>query len=406
MDMIDKMDKNSSENTELTKPEQGLSELNEALLADARSEHAANETVSMPISGLASLGSGFASMLPAFRTVTQSITQKNTGLYSIVNMNPGDVLKKAKDGNSWAAFVTPEGKSVFAKLQEATPTTVTSNVVMPVNPAIIMVAVTLYSIDQKLDQIAQTGKQILSFLENEKQSEVEADVETLSSIIAKYKFNWDNKHFVESNHKLVLDIQRTARKNMLSYQKKVDEKLRPKQGLIAQATVNAVKTSLLKDFQYYRLSLYTFAMASFLEILLSGNYAEENIAEIRDEIIKLSMDYREAFSKGSAYLEKMGKAAIEMNVLKGIGTAIGATGSLIGSIPLVNKGLADEFLQDSGKKLTKNASGMEQDVLSSFASINNPGTGIFVDKMKELIFVYNHASEIRVDKQRIYLMAG
>lgn len=213
MDMIDKKDENSYESTGLTKPEHGLSELSEAFLADARTELAVYDTVSMPITGLASLGSGFASMLPAFRTVTQTITQDNTGLYSIVNIKPGDVLKKAKDGNSWAAFVTPEGKSVFAKLQEAKPANVTSTATMPVNPAMIMVAVALYSIDQKLDQIIATGKQALSFLENEKQSEIEADVETLSSIITKYKYNWDNQHFVESNHKLVLDIQRTARNN-------------------------------------------------------------------------------------------------------------------------------------------------------------------------------------------------
>ena len=69
-------------------------------------------------------------------------------------------------------------------------------------------------------------RQILSFLEVEKESEIEADMETLSAIITKYKFNWDNEHYIASNHKLVLDIERTARKHMNSYQKEVAEFLR------------------------------------------------------------------------------------------------------------------------------------------------------------------------------------
>ena len=80
-----------------------------------------------------------------------------------------------------------------------------------------MMSVALFSIEQKLGSIEEMERQLLSFLEIEKEAEIEADLETLSSIIKKYKFNWDNEHFVASNHKLVLDIERTARKHINSY---------------------------------------------------------------------------------------------------------------------------------------------------------------------------------------------
>ena len=51
----------------------------------------------------------------------------------------------------------------------------------------MMMAVALFSIEQQLGNIAEMEKQILSFLEIEKESEIEADVETLTSIIKKYK---------------------------------------------------------------------------------------------------------------------------------------------------------------------------------------------------------------------------
>ena len=135
-----------------------------------------------------------------------------------------------------------------------------------------MMAVALFSIEQKLDSIAEIQKQILSFLETEKQSEIEADVETLSGILTKYKHNWDNEHFIASNHKLVLDIQRTARKNMFFYQKAVTDMLAARQLLVTQAKVNLTLNEMQRTFRYYRLALYSFAMASLIEIMLSGNF--------------------------------------------------------------------------------------------------------------------------------------
>ena len=50
---------------------------------------------------------------------------------------------------------------------------------MPIDPATMMMAVTLFAIEQQLKGIEEIQKRILSFLEIEKESEIEADVETL-----------------------------------------------------------------------------------------------------------------------------------------------------------------------------------------------------------------------------------
>ena len=81
-------------------------------------------------------------------------------------------------------------------------------------------------------------------------------------ITRKYKSGWDNEHFIASNHKLVLDIQRTARKNMNVYQKRVAEVINSKKLVVAQNQVNSTLKDLQKKFKYYRLSLFTFSMAS------------------------------------------------------------------------------------------------------------------------------------------------
>ena len=71
---------------------------------------------------------------------------------------------------------------------------------------------------------------------------------------------------------------------------------------------------------------------------------------------------------------------------------------------MVKNGPVDEFLQDSGAHLRRNARGIERDILSSFAKISNPGTGVFMDKMRDMIQIYNHTSEICFDDKKIYLI--
>ena len=397
---------NHSNEVEVVRTENDLVELTAGMLLDARATIYNGKTLSVPITELSTLGAGVSSLIPALNTVTQTTTFATEGLYQLANAGVGDVLKIAKNGNFWGAFKTADGASKFAQLQAAGPLSATTTTAAAINPAIMLMAVALFSIEKELGNIAEMEKQILSFLEVEKEAEIEADVETLMNIVTKYKLNWDNEHFVASNHKLVLDIQRTARKNMNAYQKKVNEVLKAKQFIVAQNKVNSTLADLEKKFKYYRLSLYTFSLASLMEIMLSANFKEEYISGIKDEIREMSQTYRDLFGECSVRLEKMGNSALEANVVKGLGTAGETIGKFIGNIPLVKKGPVDEFLQDKGAQLKSNAIVMEKKSVGAFAAIGNPGTAMLVEKMQDMVQIYNHTLQICFDKEKIYLVAN
>lgn len=376
------------------------------LLEDVRSDISKTNSMSLPLTQLTTLGMGVSSLLPAMRTVTQTMTVNTDGLFQLANAAVGDTLKVAKNGNFWGAFKTAEGKSKFAQLKEAGPLSASNTTVMPLDPATMMMAVALFSIEKQLGDIEAMQRQIISFLEVEKESEIEADVEMLTSIIKKYKHNWDNEYFIVSNHKLVLDIQRTMRKHLNSYQKKIADFLNSKKMFVAQGQVNTALADLQKKFKYYRLSVYTFSLASLIEIMLGGNFREEYVSGVRDEIERMSSAYRELFGESSVYLERMSGSAFDTNVLKGIGKASDALGKVIGAIPVIQKGPVDEFLQESGKQLQENTVRVDQKVLRTFAEISNPETGVFVDKMSDLIQIYNHTDKIYFDAKKIYLVTG
>ena len=376
----------------------------ENMLTDIRSIASDKKVRSVPIASLAALGGSAASLSPALRTVTETMTVNAQGLYTLANESVGDALKLAKDGNFWGAFKTAEGKSKFAKLRSAGPLSASSTTTIPVDPATMMMAVALYSIEKKLGDIEEMQKQILSFLEIEKESEIEADVQMLTNLIRNYKSNWDNEHFVASNHKLVIDIKRTALKHMNSFQKNTKAEMSKKPFLVDQNKMKSISTDLKKKFEYYRLSLYTYSLASLLEIMLSGNFKEEYITGIKAEIEKYTADYRLIFDESSRYLKELGSSAIDANLLGGIGMVGKKMGDLIGAIPVVKNGPVDEFLQDNGKKLEKEASHQKSKAVHDFAALGNPQTGVLTEKMQDMIDIYNHTEQICFDRENIYLV--
>lgn len=67
-----------------------LAELSNKILLDTHDSIENKTAVTMPIAQLATLGAGAASLLPAFRTVTQTTTIGMNGLYKLANGAVGE----------------------------------------------------------------------------------------------------------------------------------------------------------------------------------------------------------------------------------------------------------------------------------------------------------------------------
>ena len=387
--------------TQVSNTKNDLELMTESLLMDTISNLDENKTIKVPISELATLGAGVSSLIPKMATITETTSLPVDGLYKLANQGVEEVLKQAKDGNFWGALKKADGSSKMLKLQsiDSLTATTTSNMVMPTDPATAMMAVALYSIEKELGQIAEMEREILSFLEIEKKAEIEADVETLMDIIRKYKSSWDNEHFIASNHKLIIDIQRTARKNINFYFKKITERVKSNKLTLSQTQVNSLLKDLENEFKYYRIALYTYSLSSLLEIMLSGNFKEEYINSIKVQITSMSMAYRDLFDESSIKLEKLSSITIESNMLKGVGIAGNAFGKAISKMPLIEKGPIDELLEKGGEKLKLSAMNREHKVIREFATLSNPKTAVFTEKMDDMISIFNCSNSISFDKE-------
>jgi len=47
---------------------------------------------------------------------------------------------------------------------------------------------------------------------------------------------------------------------------------------------------------------------------------------------------------------------------------------------------------------------MEIKAVKAFAILGNPETRVFLEKMDDMVQIYNHTSQICFDKERIYLL--
>ncbi len=377
----------------------------EAMLVEATVDLSTLNTVKLPIEQLGLLGATVASFLPSLRTASQTITVQDDKLFRWVNSNDAaNTLKLNKKDNLFGgSFIDKRGKSVYAKFQPVSDQTAAVSTITPIDPAKLMMAAVLLSVEQKLDKIIEIHKEILSFLEQEKEAEIEGDLKTLTNIIEEYKFNRDNAEYISAHYKLALDIKRTSEKNIGFYQKQIVEAIKDGNAMHTQGSVDKREEKLKKLFTYYRISLYIFSFSSYLEALLLENFQSDYIFCLKSKIEERSAAYSRLHSDCYRILEKSTTDSIDRHILNGAGTAIKTVGSIIGSIPVLKDGQVDEWLADKGTIIKSTSRSIGEKTLTEFSQVEEAGTQIFIENLDLIEKVYNKTKNIYIDRQNVYL---
>ncbi len=298
---------------------------------------------------------------------------------------------------------TAAGRGKMAKFAPVDSISTTSKTVMPINPMTLMMAVALASIENRLGEIIEMQKTIMSFLEEKQEAEVEGDIKTLSNIIKEYKFNWDNSEYTQNHHKLALDIKRKADQNIIFYQKQVGDIYREKSTLYINKTADDIREKLQKKFEYYRMALFTYSFASFLEVMLLGNFNADYIQQITEKIENYALEYRNLFTKCSERLEGIVGKSVEMIAGKSLGGAAKAVGQSLGNVPFIKDTQVDDWLIKKGNYLENTSDETAKKCLRRFAEFGDPGSGLFVERLQQINRIYNQTAAIYIDKDSVYL---
>ena len=373
-----------------------LVEMNNYMLTDIRKENIGNNCYSLSISKLSEISPLAVSTANNIKNIMSEKTNQTDKLYRITNLGKNDSLKAMKDGKTfWGAIKKSDGNSTMAKLKE-----VNSNGVMALDPTVMMMSVALAGIEAELGEIKELNKRILSFLEEEKEAEIESDLEILNRSITDFRYNLEDEKYLVNNHKQVMDIKRTANKNMLFYKKQLKDDLTKDKLFTTNSGMNITINGIEKRLKYYRLSLYIYSFSSLMEILLLGNYQAEYLLSKRTELDELDNEYSCLFNNVLDYIKKNANKSLEANVLSGLGSAGKAIGNLAEKVKAKN---VDIWLNEKGQNLKQTSQNIKDNFANKFDEIKESNSKPFINQIEKVDCIYNKTKEIYFDNENIYL---
>ena len=352
--------------------------------------------------GFASLGSAFAQIPQAFRTATSTIGGGQQ-LYTL-NMRglEGTLSSLGGDGVNMLTGVYNEtgliGNAVYNPV--VNPSMVTT---MPINPAMLCMSVALMGIEKKLDAIAQTQQQILSFLENKNESELMGNLKFLSDVLNNFKFNYDNERYKTNMHIKALDIKQASEQNIIFYKKQIAELINKRSLVHVNQQTDKLLSEVQSKFKYFKLALYQYSFALFLEILLLENFEHNYLEKIAKTINDQSIEYKEFYTECYDKIEHNAQTSVESVLLKGLSKASKAAGETVAKVPVISKSQIDEGLISGGKKLQKLGNKKAEKTMDQFRENKADEIIVFAESIKNVDKLYNSPMRLLFDESNIYI---
>ena len=260
----------------------------------------------------------------------------------------------------------------------------------------------LMSIDKKLDKIQETQKDILRFLELNKESKIRGDLNTLTEILNNYKYNWDNGLYKKSKLDLVQHIKRSASGNIDFYQNKINAGLEKKKSIHGNKDVKSLLAEIEKLFKNYHLSLYIYAFSYFLEVMLMENFDNQYLDNVASEIEKQSIDYRTLYSECYDHIDEYTKSTIEARLLKSASTVGKLTGETVAKIPIISKTQIDESLIAAGEFLNKVGDEKSEKSMERYIENRDSGVEVFIHNINMVNQLHNKPVEMLFDRENMY----
>ena len=163
------------------------------------------------------------------------------------------------------------------------------------------------------------------------------------------------------------------------------------------------QNQLENDFSYYRLSLYIYSFATFMEVMLLENFQKEYLMAKKDELFLLCEEYNNKYQKAFDFVKKVANKSLQGNVLSSIGNAGKTIGNLTEKVQIIKENNIDEWFNKTGDNLKNMGQDMKDKFSSKFEQMSNTNIEIFMDKIEIISKIYNNTDNIYFDKEKIYL---
>ena len=369
---------------------------------------------SIPLAGLAAIGTAFSQLPEGARSVVQSTTKSVASTEPLyVGINPKGILgylSQNADGiNGNIMQINSQGKHVVAgrmRFKEigGLPITETTTTTLPLDPMLMVVAVALMSIEKKLDGIQKSVEEVLQFLKQEKQSKQRGNLNMLAEIMEDLKLNSQNETFCLSRVSEVLSIKTAAYQDIDFYQNQIAAELQKQKAIHGSKDAQTVLDAVTYQFAEYQLACHLFAFSSFLDMLLQKNFEAELIESVTTKMQAMVKRYEELYVECHNQIAKYQYTAIEAKILGGIGVATTGLGKAIGAIPVIKEGSVDEALISAGDSIGKRNQEVIRRKLQNFEVFETNRMNPFIENLQNVNVIYNKENAMITDGSNLYIL--
>lgn len=349
------------------------------------------EYTKLPLSRVAALGTAFE---PIASVVQNLMGNGTTGIYKVTIPN-GTHLAQLKNGTGNIGTVLSNSTNQIAGQATLNP--------LMCDPSMMFMAAALANIDKKLDSIMKIQQEMFDYIKQKDKAEIRGDLTFLSDILENYKYNWNNEKYKASNYIKVLDIKQSAEHKINLYRSTIRDKATKRNLLHSDKDVKKQLSTIRDDFKEYQLSLYLYAYAAFLEVMLLENYEAAYLEKISARIEEYSLKYRELYTEVYDLIEGYSQSSIQTNLLKGVSKVSKAAGEMIEKVPVISKGQLDETLIEASGKLDDFKSKRTEKTMQNFIERQHSYVRPFIDNINMLSVVYNSDLTIAFDSENLYI---
>lgn len=363
-----------------------------------------DKATKLPIAEIAALGTAFASVPQSFRTVAQSIAPAADNLYRVILPEGATgALKAAKEGGSHGFAIMQDGSSKLATLVPADGIQQVATTV-PYDPTTLFMAAALMEINKKLDAIQETQQEMFEYIRNKDKAELRGDLETLFDVLNNYRFNWDNAQYKNNKHILVQQIRNDADKAIIQHRAQIKGKFERKGPIHIDKDVQEAADAIRDELEEYRLSVYLYSFASFLEVMLLENFDPDYLTATAGKIEERSLAYRMLYTKAYDALESQADSSVRAVALGGLSGAMGFLGKAIEKTPVGDLTPIDEALQDASKGIGDFSKGVKRDMMRKITGARSSDVRPFVDNIENVNRLYNEPTMLLADDDAIYVL--
>lgn len=358
----------------------------------------------VPFGELPAIGMGLSSIAEAIAPTVAEVEAPVLFTVTDAAGNPiaPSLLQKFNDGTGLlGSYRSPTSGFGQARLHVAE--TATQPPVAVLDPATLSMAAALMVVTQKLDAIQQAQEEMLEYLHQRDKAALRGALQTLGDIARDYRFNWRNDTFLQSSHAQVIEIRKQADSATTLQRAQIRGKLR-RAPLEIRRAVGARLSKLLDHLAEYRLAGYVYALASFLEPLLSGNTDADYLHSVSARISARSVSYRELYSECYDAIEVSTQKSIDATFLGGLSDAGKTLGNTLAQTPLGDLTPVDEVLTDAGEGLGKLNDDITDSLMARLRTMSSPKVLSLQQGVESLASLRETSTIIAADSEALYLI--